>query len=89
MTTIQIRGKGNITLPVSLRNKYDLGEGDVLTLIDMGDGTFMLTPQLSNVNLLGEKITRLITADNISTDDLIKSLDEEREQYYREHYAKA
>ncbi len=86
MTTIQIRGKGNITLPVNLRNKYNLEEGDVFTLIDLGEGSFMLTPQRSEVNRLGERISRIVDAEKIDLDDLLAGLDEERESYYRERY---
>ena len=42
-TTVQIRRKGVITLPVALRRQYGLDEGDVFTLVDLGDGSFLLT----------------------------------------------
>jgi len=87
MSTIQMRGKGNITLPVNLRNKYDLGEGDVFTLIDLGDGSIILTPQRSEVNRLGERISRIMDAEGLDLDDLLAGLDEERERYYRDRYA--
>ena len=45
--TVQIRRKGVITLPVELRRLYNLDEGDVLTLLDLGDGSFLLTPRIS------------------------------------------
>ncbi len=86
MTTIQMRGKGSITLPVNLRNKYNLEEGDVFTLIDLGEGSFMLTPQRSEVNRLGERISRIVDAEKIDLDDLLAGLDKERESYYRERY---
>jgi len=88
MTTIQIRGKGSFTLPVNLRNKYGLDEGDVFTLIDMGDGSIMLTPRQSEVNRLGERVSKIMDAEGISLEDLLINLDEERETYYRDHYAK-
>ena len=47
MTTLQIRGKGTITLPASLRKKYKLEEGEVLTVIDLGEGTILLKPMVS------------------------------------------
>ena len=46
---IQLRRKGVLTLPVSLRRKYDLDENDVFTLEDLGNGSFLLVPQASNV----------------------------------------
>lgn len=86
MNTIQVRKKGSITLPVDLRNRYGVDEGDVFTVIDMGDGSFLLTPRVSQVNRLGDRIADILEEENINVDDLISALDEEREQYYRYHY---
>jgi len=86
-TTIQIRKKGSLTLPVELRTKYDLDEGDVFTLIDLGEGSFLLTPRVSQINRLGSRISEILRDDNVSLDDLLSTLDQERESYYREHYA--
>jgi AbrB family looped-hinge helix DNA binding protein len=88
MTTLQIRSKGTITLPASLRKKYGLDEGETLTLIEIGGGAFMLTPKVSKVSLLGDRIAKQLKEDNVSLDDLLSALDEERRLYYKEHYAK-
>lgn len=50
--TVQIRRKGVITLPVEMRRRYGLDEGDVFTLLDLGDGSFLLTPRVSQVGRL-------------------------------------
>jgi bifunctional DNA-binding transcriptional regulator/antitoxin component of YhaV-PrlF toxin-antitoxin module len=86
-TTIQIRKKGGLTLPVEFRDKYNLNEGDIFTLIDMGDGSFLLTPRVSQVNRLGDRVSDILDAEEVSLDDLLKTLAEERENYYRDHYA--
>lgn len=88
MATIQMRGKGSLTLPINLRNKYGLSEGDVFTLIDLGEGSFVLTPRLSEVNRLGDRITKILNEEEITLNALLDGLDEEREQYYQDHYAK-
>jgi bifunctional DNA-binding transcriptional regulator/antitoxin component of YhaV-PrlF toxin-antitoxin module len=85
-TTIQIRKKGSLTLPMELRNKYQLTEGDVFTLIELGDGTFLLTPRISQVNRLADRVSELLTEENIALEDLLTALDEERERFYQEHY---
>jgi bifunctional DNA-binding transcriptional regulator/antitoxin component of YhaV-PrlF toxin-antitoxin module len=41
---IQVRGRGTLTLPASLREKYRLGEGDPLTVVDL-DGVVLLSPR--------------------------------------------
>jgi len=88
MTTniIQVRKKGALTLPVDLRDKYGVGEGDVYTLIDLGDGSFLLTPRVSQVNRLGDRIAEKMSGYDVNMDDLLQALDDERERYYRDHY---
>jgi AbrB family looped-hinge helix DNA binding protein len=88
MPTLQIRGKGTITLPASLRKKYKLEEGEVLTVIDLGEGTILLKPMVSQVNKLSGQIAKRLKEENISLDDLLQALDEERKTYYKKHYTK-
>lgn len=85
-TTLQVRKKGSITLPVELRSKYGVDEGDIFTLIDLGDGSFLLTPRVSEVNRMGNRVAEMMSQYNLTEDDLIAALDKEREDYYREHY---
>ncbi len=88
MPTLQIRSKGTITLPASLRKKYKLEEGEVLTVIDLGEGTILIKPMVSQVNKLSSQIARRLKEENVSLDDLLQALDEERKIYYKEHYEK-
>ena len=88
MTTLQIRGKGTITLPVNLRKKYKLEEGEFFTLIDVGDGSFFLVPRESKVMKTADKVAKMVKEANVTLDDLLETLDEERKRYYKEHYAK-
>jgi len=85
--TVQIRRKGVITLPVELRRRYGLDEGDVFTLVDLGDGSFLLTPQVSQVARLGDQVARVMAEEGVGLEEMLKLLDEERELYYRDHYA--
>jgi len=86
-TTIQIRGKGNVTLPIELRRKYGLDEGDIITLIDLGDGSFILTPIVTKVDRLGDRVAQAMAEEGVSLDEILSTLDEERERYYQERYA--
>lgn len=84
--TIQLREKGVLTLPVNLRRKYSLRAGDVFSLIDLGEGAFVLSPGGSKLAALGDKVSELLQEQEVSLDDMLLVLEEEREQYYREHY---
>jgi len=85
--TVQIRRKGLITLPVELRRQYGLGEGDVFTLVDLGDGSFLLTPMVSRVACMGDQVARLMEEEGVTLEEMLETLDEERESYYQQHYA--
>ena len=86
--SIQIRGKGTVTLPIELRRKYGLDEGDVITLIDLGDGSFLLTPNVTQVDRLGDRVATIMAEAGITEEEVMTALDEEREHYYQERYAK-
>jgi len=84
--TVQIRRKGVITLPVELRRQYSLDEGDVLTLLDLGDGSFLLMPRISQIVRQGDRVSQIMAEEQVKLEDMLKALDEERERYYHEHY---
>jgi len=86
-TTIQIRGKGTVTLPVELRRKYGFDEGDVITLVDLGEGSILITPTVSQVDRLGDRIAKQLEEEGVSLDEILAALDEERERFYQERYA--
>lgn len=88
MTTLQIRGKGTITLPASLRKKYNLEEGESFNLIDVGDGSFFLVPIESKVMKSADKVAKAVKEANVTLEELFEVLDEERKRYYQEHYVK-
>jgi bifunctional DNA-binding transcriptional regulator/antitoxin component of YhaV-PrlF toxin-antitoxin module len=85
---IQLRRKGVLTLPVSLRRKYGLDENDVFTLEDLGNGSFLLIPQVSEVARLGDRVAEVMAEDEVSLEEVLNALDEERENYYQEHYVR-
>jgi AbrB family looped-hinge helix DNA binding protein len=85
-TTVQIRGKGVITLPKELRRRYGLNEGDVLTMVDLGEGSFVITPRLLQISRLGDQVSQALSEAAATVDDLLLILEEERERYYREQY---
>jgi bifunctional DNA-binding transcriptional regulator/antitoxin component of YhaV-PrlF toxin-antitoxin module len=88
MATVQMRGKGTITFPAKLRSKYKLQEGEVFTIIDLGGGSFLLKPKVLEVDKLSTQIAKRLKEENVSLDDLLQALDEERKTYYQENYVK-
>ncbi len=74
---IQIRKKGSVTIPMEIRKRYHLDEGDPLTLIDLGEG-FFLSPKRSVLPKLAAEIENLRKRNNISLEELIQGVMKER-----------
>ena len=87
-TAVQVRDRGVVTLPKPLRERYGLGVGDVLDVVDL-DGVFVLSPRASVVPELAAEIERLRVEAGLSTEDLLASLRAERERATRERYGDA
>jgi AbrB family looped-hinge helix DNA binding protein len=81
MTMLRIRRKGIITLPASLRKKYKLEEGQTLTIIDLGEGTILLAPKVSQVDKLANQIAEKLKDENITFEDLLQELNKIRKTY--------
>ena len=85
MTAIlQVRKRGTITLPVRLRKKYNLEEGDSLSIIDLGGGIF-LSPRAIVLPKLAGRIEELREKYDISLEELIKGVAEQRKEDRREY----
>lgn len=85
--TVQLR-RGTVTLPKSLREKYDLDEGDVLHVVDV-DGAFVLTPVTPVIPKLTRDIERLRHDAGETTEGLLSRLREERMAVTHERYGSA
>jgi AbrB family looped-hinge helix DNA binding protein len=84
-TTIQVRERGVLTLPAEIREKYGIQPGDTFRLVDL-DGMFVLTPMVPMVPELAREIERARREAGLTTEDLLRTLREQRERYHREHY---
>ena len=75
--TIQMRKKGSITIPKEIRTRYRLDEDDPITIVDLGEGIF-LSPKRSVLPKLVSEIESLRKKYNLSLDDLIQGVVNER-----------
>jgi AbrB family looped-hinge helix DNA binding protein len=83
--TIQVRKRGVVTLPAELRDKYGIEEGDTFRVVDL-DGILVLTPMVPMVPELAREIERARLEAGLSTEELLRSLREQRERYAQETY---
>jgi len=86
--SVTLRDRGVLTLPKSLRDKYDLDEGDALHLVDAG-GAFVLTPMQPMVPSLSNKIEELREETGLSVEELLSRLQDERATLAEARYGDA
>lgn len=84
--TVQLRKRGVLTLPKSLRETHGMEEGDPLHLVDVGGGTVVMSPMRPMVPELAEEIAAIRRAEGLSMDAVLQGLREQREQLTRERY---
>lgn len=85
MTSVQVRQRGTLTLPIEVRERYNIQAGDSFRLLDL-DGVLIFVPMAPMVPELAREIERTRIAAGLSTEELLSSLREERERYYAEKY---
>lgn len=84
--TLQVGKRGVVTLPKDFREKYGIEEGDALHLVDLGGGTFAVTPMMPTIPSLVEEIAAIRDQEGVSLEDLLAGLRRERERLTREVY---
>jgi AbrB family looped-hinge helix DNA binding protein len=84
--TVQVRQRGQLTIPQKVRESLGLDDGEMLTLVQVGD-LIILTPKQLRVAALADHIASLLEEKDITLADLLEDLPRIREEIYRERYA--
>jgi bifunctional DNA-binding transcriptional regulator/antitoxin component of YhaV-PrlF toxin-antitoxin module len=79
--SIQVVQRGLVTLPRELREQNKIREGDVLTLIDLGDGVFVVSPRRSKVDAIANKLAKEWQDSGETLESMLKTLREVRAEY--------
>jgi AbrB family looped-hinge helix DNA binding protein len=78
---VQVVRRGIITLPKELREHNKIEEGDTLTLIDLGDGVVVMSPQRSRVDEIANKLAKEWQDSGESLESMLSTLREVRAEY--------
>ena len=78
---VQVVRRGSITLPKKLRDQNRIDEGDTLTLIDLGEGVFMVSSRRSRVDEIANKLAREWRESGETLESMLKALREVRAEY--------
>ncbi|MEA3440715.1 MAG: AbrB/MazE/SpoVT family DNA-binding domain-containing protein [Chloroflexota bacterium] len=79
--TVQLAQRGQMTIPKSLRERYNLQTGDTLTLLDL-DGVFVLSPRQAQVDQLADQIGTKLIDHGETLESMLDALRKARESYH-------
>jgi len=85
--TTEIKSRGQLTIPKRIRGLGYLEEGQVVSIIPVGDSV-IITPKRLELDEARREIRKLLKTTGLSEEELLKGLQEEREKLYQETYAK-
>ena len=78
---VQVVRRGVITLPKELRDHNNIKEGDRLTLIELGNGVVVMSPQRSRVDEITDKLAVEWSKNGESLESMLSALREVRAEY--------
>jgi len=85
--TTEIKSRGQVTIPKKIRVTSHLEEGQVVSIIPVGDSV-IITPKRLELDEARREVKKILKASGLSLEDLVAGLEEEREKLYRETYGK-
>ncbi len=81
-----IQKRGQLTIPVALRQKYGLEEGGVVEIVEEENG-FRVIPRLLLAEDALDKVGKILKKKGITLNQLVSNGRKVRKDIYREEYA--
>ncbi len=82
-----IKARGQLTIPKKIRESSHLEEGQVVSIVPVGDSV-IVTPKRLELDEARRQIKRIMKAAGLSEKELLKGLEEEKKLLYKEAYGK-
>jgi bifunctional DNA-binding transcriptional regulator/antitoxin component of YhaV-PrlF toxin-antitoxin module len=85
--TTEIKSRGQLTIPKKIRESGVLEEGQVVSLIPLGDSV-LITPRRLPLDEARREIKKLLKAAGVSVEALLGGIEEERGEFFKETYGR-
>ncbi|HAM53808.1 MAG TPA: hypothetical protein DCP92_25095 [Nitrospiraceae bacterium] len=83
--TAEIRARGQLTIPKKIREMSHLEEGDVVSILPVGD-SLIITSKRLEFDEARRELRKLVKASGVAVEELIMGLKEERADLFKEKY---
>jgi bifunctional DNA-binding transcriptional regulator/antitoxin component of YhaV-PrlF toxin-antitoxin module len=85
MAVVKVRGRGQVTIPLSLRKELQLGEDATLTVVKAGN-VLLMTPRSLRADTLAKEAQRELKKRGLRLEDVLGDLKRQRTGYNKERY---
>jgi len=83
----EIKARGQLTIPKKIREASHLEEGQVVSIIPVGDSV-IITPKRIDLDEARREIAKVLKKSGLSAEEVLEGLKDERENLYKEIYEK-
>ncbi len=83
----EIKSRGQLTIPKKIREISHLEEGQIVSIIPIGDSV-IITPKRLELDEARRQIRKILKESGLSIEDILDGIKEERETLYEETYGK-
>jgi AbrB family looped-hinge helix DNA binding protein len=83
----EIKARGQLTIPKKIREKGQLEEGQVVSLIPVGDSV-IVTPRRLSLDEARREMKKILRQTGLSVDEVLAGIREERGSIYKETYGR-
>ncbi|MDZ4165888.1 MAG: AbrB/MazE/SpoVT family DNA-binding domain-containing protein [Smithellaceae bacterium] len=83
----EIKSRGQLTIPKKIREMSHLEEGQLVSIIPIGDA-LIVTPKRLELDEARREVGKVLKAANMTVEELLESLQEERAGLYQDTYGK-
>jgi len=83
----EIKSRGQLTIPKKIREMSHLEEGQIVSIIPVGDSV-IITPKRLELDEARRQIKKILRDSGLSAEEVLGGLKEEREILFKETYGK-
>lgn len=82
---VRVRDRGELTIPAEMRRQMGIEEGDVFSLMQLGD-TLVATRKKLVAPKIARAIEALMEEEGLTLGDLLDGLEKQRKDFIRDRY---
>jgi AbrB family looped-hinge helix DNA binding protein len=86
--SLQVQKQGQIVIPKDVLNSLQVNEGQTLNLLQIGE-LVLLVPKQPQETSLAKSFISLMAVNNVSLNDLVEGLQQERQAIWQERQGRA